>query len=81
MLPRQIAEASSKDELASFCFVVELMWFKTDVRYFLSAQENNCMFETESFSDHTSQSKAVLSALLSAAYANAFLTSVDKRNG
>ena len=29
----------------------------------------------------TQQSKAVLSALLSAAYAKAFLTSVDKRNG
>ena len=33
------------------------------------------------FSNYTSQSKAVLSALLSAAYANAFLTSVDTHNG
>ena len=33
------------------------------------------------FSNHTLQSKAVLSALLSAAYANAFLTSVDERKG
>ena len=47
----------------------------------LSAQELFCIFEAESFSDYTLQSKAVLSALLSAAYANAFLTSVDKRNG
>ena len=72
MLPRQIAEASSKDELASFCFVVELIRFKTNVRYFLSAREINCIFETKSFSDYTSQSKAVLSALLSAADADAF---------
>ena len=57
------------------------MWFKTNVKYFLSVQENNCIFETESFSDHTSQSKAVLSALLSAADADAFLISVDTRNG
>ena len=81
MLPRQIAEASSKDELASFCFVVELMWFKTDVRYFLSAQENNCMFESESSSNCTLQSKAAISALLSVACADAFLNSVDTRNG
>ena len=33
------------------------------------------------FGNHTLQSKAVLSALLSAAYANAFLSFVDKRNG
>ena len=57
------------------------MWFKTNVKYFLSVQENNCIFETESFSDYTSQSKAVLSALLSAADADAFLISVDTRNG
>ena len=81
MLPRQIAEASSKDELASFCFVVILIWFKTNVKYFLSAQENYCMFESESFSDYTSQSKAVLSALLSVAESKAFLNSVDTRNG
>ena len=78
---RQIAEASSKDELALFCFVVKLIWFKTNVRYFLSAREINCIFETKSFSDYTSQSKAVLSALLSAADADAFLISVDTRNG
>ena len=81
MLPRQIAEASSKDELASFCFVVELIRFKTNVKYFLSVQENNCIFETESFLDHTSQSKAVLSALLSAAESKAFFNSLDTRNG
>ena len=81
MLPRQIAEASSKDELASFCFVVILIWFKIRVIQLLSAKEIYCIFETESFSEYTSQSKAVLSALLSAAYASAFLTSVDKRNG
>ena len=81
MLPRQIAEASSKDELASFCFVVELIWFKTRVIKLLSAREIYCIFEAESFSDHTSQSKAVLSALLSVACAAAFLISVDTRNG
>ena len=47
----------------------------------LSAWEIYCIFEAESFSDHTSQSKAVLSALLSAADADAFLISVDTRNG
>ena len=47
----------------------------------LSAQEINCIFETEIFSDYTLQSKAVLSALLSVAYANDFLISVDTRNG
>ena len=81
MLLRQIAEASSKDELASFCFVVELIWFKTRVIKLLSARKINCIFETESFSDYTLQSKAVLSALLSVAESKAFLISVDKRNG
>ena len=47
----------------------------------LSAQELFCIFEAESFSDYTLQSKAVLSALLSVADADAFLISVDKRNG
>ena len=47
----------------------------------LSAQEINCIFETEIFSDYTLQSKAVLSALLSVAESKAFLISVDKRNG
>ena len=46
----------------------------------LSAQELFCIFEAESFSDYTLQSKAVLSALLSAADADAFLISVDTRN-
>ena len=60
----------------------------------LSAQELFCIFEAESFSDYTLQSKAVLSALLSVAESKAertallsvaeskaFLISVDKRNG
>ena len=50
-------------------------------RMLLSAWEINCVFEIESFSDYTSQSKAALSALLSAADADAFLISVDTRNG
>ena len=65
-------ERKLEDELASFCFVVELIRFKTNVRYFLSAREINCIFETKSFSDYTLLSKAVLSALLSAADADAF---------
>ena len=81
MLPRQIAEASSKDELASFCFVVELIWFKIRVIKLLSAKEIYCIFETESFSDYTSQCKAVLSALLSVAESKAFFNSVSIRNG
>ena len=48
---------------------------------FLSAQEINCIFEAEGISDYTSQSKAVLSALLSAADSDAFLISVDTRDG
>ena len=47
----------------------------------LSAQELFCIFEAESVSDYTLQSKAVLSALLSVAESKAFLISVDKRNG
>ena len=47
----------------------------------LSAQEINCIFETEIFSDYTLQSKAALSALLSVSDADAFLISVDTRNG
>ena len=47
----------------------------------LSAQELFCIFEAESFSDYTLQSKAVLSALLSATDADAFLIFVDTRNG
>ena len=47
----------------------------------LSAWEINCIFETESFSDYTLQSKAVLSALLSVSDADAFLISLDTRNG
>ena len=39
---------------------------------FLSAQEINCIFEAESFSNCTLQSKAVLSALLSVAESKAF---------
>ena len=48
---------------------------------FLSAQEITLIFETESFSDYTSQSKAVLSALLSVAESKAFFNSVAIRNG
>ena len=48
---------------------------------FLSAQEINCIFETESFSDYTLQSKAALSALLSAAKSEVVFNSVDTRNG
>ena len=47
----------------------------------LSAQEINCIFETEIFSDYTLQSKAVLSALLSVADDKALFNSVDERNG
>ena len=47
----------------------------------LSAQELFCIFEAESFSDYTLQSKAALSALLSLADADAFLIFVDTRNG
>ena len=72
MLPRQIAEASSKDELASFCFVVELIWFKTNVKCFFQHKKFTVSLKKESFSDCTSQSKAALSALLSAADADAF---------
>ena len=50
-------------------------------RMLLSAWEINCIFETESFSDYTLQSKAVLSAFLSLDDANAFFNSVDTRNG
>ena len=39
-----------RDELALYCFAVELIWFKTNVKYFLSAQEITFIFETESFS-------------------------------
>ena len=47
----------------------------------LSAQELFCIFEAESFSDYTSQSKAAISALLSVSDADAFLISLDTRNG
>ena len=78
-----IDSKSKLEETSLLCTVSLLNWYGSKHKYlsFLSAQEINCIFESRKFSTYTLQSKAVLSALLSAAYANAFLTSVDERNG
>ena len=80
--PRRTAKASSKRRA---CFVLFRCWIDMvqNISIYNFYQHRKCMLYMilNHFSNYTSQSKAVLSALLSAAYANAFLISVDKRNG
>ena len=77
----QIAEASSKGRACFVLFRYGIDIVQNKSNRTISAQEINCIFEADSFSDYTLQSKAVLSALLSATCADAFLISVDTRNG
>ena len=82
---KNVAPIDSRSKLERrACFVLfrgYIDMVQNQRRMLLSAWKINCVFEIESFSEYTSQSKAVLSALLSVAESKAFFNSVDTRNG